>query len=111
MPGRLNMRLTDFVCICQVSRPQKNLISKKSFLLHLNVYDIFCCPLDNQDKTSEPHKIRKKCYLGLHNWLNKWFTSMSFDVKPKIIVRIAIFVSPKQSAFPLNRKTKQHISI
>ena len=30
-----------------------------------DVYDIFGCPLDDQDKTWAPHKIYKKCFAQL----------------------------------------------
>ena len=31
-------------------------------------------------RPKQPYKICKKCYLGLHNWLNKRSPSMSFAV-------------------------------
>ena len=37
-----------------------------------DVYDVFGCPLGDQDKTWAPHILFKKYLVGLHNWLNKW---------------------------------------
>ena len=86
------------------SKEQRNITHdiKKMYLRY------FGCPLADHDMTRAPHKIFKKCCLGLHNWLNKRSFSMPFAVpliwrEPKIIVRIAVFVSPKQKAFSLNR--------
>ena len=47
---------------------------KKMFLIY------FGCPLGDQDKTWAPHKICKKCCLGLFSWLNKRSSFMPFVI-------------------------------
>ena len=46
----------------------------------INLYDIYYhlngCPVGDQEKNWAPHKICKKCCLGLHNWLNNRSSSM-----------------------------------
>ena len=94
-----------FVCGKFTNKEQQTNITydiKKMYMIY------FGCPLGDQDKTWASHKICRKWCLGLHNGINKRSSSMPFAVpmiwgNRKITVRIAIFISPKQRAFPLNR--------
>ena len=65
------------VCGKYMSKEQQRNITddvNKMYMIYLD------CPLGDQDKTWAPHKICKKCCLGLHNWLNKRSSSTPFAV-------------------------------
>ena len=57
-------------------KQQRNIThdTKKMYIIY------FGFPLVDQDKTWVPHKICKKCCLGLHNWINKRSSFMPFAV-------------------------------
>ncbi len=66
-----------YICGSYTTRSQRKFIMmdiKKIYRLY------FGCHLGDQDKAWAPHYICNSCSSGLHDWLNKRKTSMSFAI-------------------------------